>query len=101
MRRFVLFVALAFSFPGFCVVQASHNASVPEGMYLQIVSHKYSLNDPAVPEAIRTSLNSPLSQTFKDAQGRVWEAMNDRLVVISPDDGQERMLTAKDGLPIP
>ena len=95
--RFVLLLVLAGSLSGFCIAQPSHNARVPTGTYLQIVPHKYSLNDSAIPRAVLDSLNRPLSQTFKDAKGRVWQATQRGLVEINPANDQERVLTGKDG----
>ncbi len=58
------------------------------------------MDDPRIPRVVLESLNRPASQTFRDAQGKVWRATQRGLVEINPTDSKERVLTGKDGLPI-
>lgn len=95
-----MLLAFAFSLPALCTAQPSQNTRASEGTYLQIVPRKYSLHDPSIPHTIMASLNRPLSQTYTDAKGREWQATQHGLAEMNPDNGQERVLTGKDGLPI-
>ena len=100
MRRCAMLLILAVSLPAFCVVQSSRQGHGNESAYVQITCRKYSLNDPTIPRAILAFLNRPVSRTYKDTEGAVWQATPHGLVEINPAEGKEKVLTGKDGLPI-
>ncbi len=99
MRGLFLCLVLGVSLPGFCAQPSMAKSSSPI-KYLQIVCRQYSLHDSGVPRAIRTALDRPVSQTWKDADGEVWQATQHGLVEIDPTNQHEKLLTGKDGLPI-
>ena len=82
--------------PAICPAHAQ--AANYAGVYLQIVCTKYPLGDPAIPEAIRKSLNERPAKVFKDAAE--WKATGQGLVEIQPGGKEKKLLTGKDGLAI-
>ena len=100
MHRLLLLLIVAVNLPGLCMPHPSNRARNSDSSYLQITCRKYSLNSAAIPRASLESLNRPVSRTYKDADGAVWQATPRGLVKINPTDGQEKVLTGKNGLPI-
>jgi hypothetical protein len=68
--------------------------------YPQITVTRYALIDHRVPPSVLKSLERPLAQEVKDAQGRSWQATSHGLLEISPSNPSRTALTATDGLPI-
>jgi len=84
---------------GLCAIQSPTWAARLKIAYLQITCHKYSLDGPGIPEAIRKKLRQPPLQTLKDSCGRVWQATPHGLAQVLPRK-KKRLLTGRDGLPV-